>query len=231
MSPQGESTGASCLLQSRSQAQQESPPAPVSLTSSTHSSNKHLLSACLCKALPERRCVRGAQAAWARDGWPAPRPAPPSPLGPALCTGGTAALGGLLHLGCKGSSIAALEGHFPPLLLQPLAAAGTRARTPALHPGQRPRGPADGIAPLHLVKVPDGVPPACGLWMGQTPRDSLRAHRGAGKRPEAAVGGGRCPVCMHSAWRRRRDGTRGHGWTGRASREVVQGWRGVVSGV
>lgn len=34
---------------------QESPPAPVGLTSRTHSSNKHLLSACLCKALPERR--------------------------------------------------------------------------------------------------------------------------------------------------------------------------------
>lgn len=175
----------------------------------------------------------GAQAAWARDGWPAPGLLPPSPPGADLCTGGTAALGGLLHLGGKGSSIAALEGHFPPLLLQPLAAAGTRARTPALHPGQRSRGPADGIAPLHLVKVPDGVPPACGLWMGQTPRDSLRAHRGAGKRPGAAVGGGRSSSHMHSAWRRRRDGTRGDtdGQGGLPGRWCRAGERGCLGSV
>lgn len=124
----------------------------------------------------------------------------------ALCAEGTATLGGLLHLLGKGGPVAALEGELPPLQPQALAAALARARAPALHPRQWARGLADGIAPLDLVKVPDRVPPALGLWMGQTPRQSLRA----------------CPwVSAAQGSRRRREGERGeerqHPGTGSSS--------------
>lgn len=116
---------------------------------------------------------------------------PPRPHGRwALCAEGTATLGGLLHLLSKGGPVAALKGDLPPLQPQALAAALARARAPALHPRQRARGLADGIAPLDLVKVPDRVPPALGLWMGQTPRENLRAQPWARAAPWEAEGGG-----------------------------------------
>lgn len=127
----------------------------------------------------------------------------------ALCAEGTATLGGLLHLLGKGGPVAALEGELPPLQPQALAAALARAQTPALHPRQWARGLADGIAPLDLVKVSDRVPPALGLWMGQTPRQSLRAH------PWVSTAQGS---------RRRREGERGeerqHPGTGSSSSQT-----------
>lgn len=108
----------------------------------------------------------------------------------ALCTEGTATLGGLLHLLSKGGPIAALKGELPPLRPQAPAAALARAGAPALHPRQRARGLADGIAPLDLVKVPDRVPPALRPWIGQTPRESLRAQLWAGAAHWGAAGGG-----------------------------------------
>lgn len=117
--------------------------------------------------------------------------ASPPPRGHrALCAEGTATLGGLLHLLSEGGPVAALEGELPPLQPQALAAALARAGAPALHPRQRARGLADGIAPLDLVKVPDRVPPALGLWMGQIPRESLRAQLWASTAPWEAGGGG-----------------------------------------
>lgn len=108
---------------------------------------------------------------------PAALPAPPRPpLHAALCAGATAALGGLHHLLRKRGPVAALEGELPPLQPQALAAALAWACAPTLHPRQWARGLADGIAPLDPMKVPDRVPPAFRLWMGQTPRESLRAH-------------------------------------------------------
>lgn len=126
-------------------------------------------------------CCSGSAAAV-----PLARPRPPRPR-QALRAEGTATLGGLLHLLSKRGPVAALKGELPPLQPQALAAALAWAGAPALHPRQRARGLADGIAPLDLVKVPDRVPPALGLWMGQTPRESLRAHPWA----SAAPGGGR----------------------------------------
>ena len=110
---------------------------------------------------------------------PSPALSPPRAF-QALRAEGTATLGGLLHLLGKRGPVAALKGELPSLQPQALAAALARTRAPALYPRQRARGPADGIAPLDLVKVPDRVPPAFGLWMGQTPRESLRAHPRAG---------------------------------------------------
>lgn len=115
-----------------------------------------------------RQARRGAGTVVART--------PPGPPPATLRAQGAAALGGLLHLLGKRGPVAALEGELPPLQPQALAAARARARAPALHPRQGARGLADGIAPLDLVKVPDRVPPALGLWMGQTPRESLRAY-------------------------------------------------------
>lgn len=77
-----------------------------------------------------------------------------------------AALAGLLHLLHEGRAVAALEGIFPAPRPQPDAAAGvgvTAARAPALHVGHRPRGLADGVAPLHLVVVPYRLSVALGL--------------------------------------------------------------------
>lgn len=78
-----------------------------------------------------------------------------------------AALDGLFHLFAEGGPVAALEGVFP--ALHPLAgAAGPGVAHPgALHPRDHARRLADGVAALHLVEVPHGLPPALGLWKRQ----------------------------------------------------------------
>lgn len=78
-----------------------------------------------------------------------------------------AALDGLFHLLAEGGPVAALEGVFP--ALHPLAgAAGAGVAHPAaLHPGHHARRLADGVASLHLVEVPHGLPPTLGLWRTQ----------------------------------------------------------------